>query len=946
MSTPILATKLYIPPSRPNAVVRQRLIERLNEGMHRKLTLISAPAGFGKTTLVASWIADRRSQAPDHGAPILPSPSIAWLSLDEADNDPTRFLIYLVSALQTIAPAIGAGVLGALQSPQPPPPESTFTALLNGIAAIPDQFALILDDYHLVDAQPIDAALAFLIEHLPPQMHLVITTREDPQLPLARLRARDQLTELRAADLRFTPAEAAGFLKHAMGLDLAAEQVAALEARTEGWIAGLQLAALSMRGRDDIAQFVASFAGNNRYIVDYLVEEVLQQQPEHVRSFLLQTSILDRLSGPLCDAVIDEGRGTKDQSGAALVLRPSSLVLDQLERANLFVVPLDDQRHWFRYHHLFAEVLAAHAQREQPALVPILHQRASAWYADNGLPAEAIRHALAARDFARAAGLVELAWPAMDGSFQAATWLGWARSIPDVLVRDRPVLGVAYAWALLNGGELAAAEARLRDAERWLAPPAALADEPVIVDATQFRALPASIATARAYMAQARGDTPATVRYGRQALDRLPADDHIRRGPAAALLGLAQWASGDLEAAYGALADAMAGFLLAGNLHFANSVTLGLADIRLAQGRLREAIGCYRQALQRAQVQDEPPIRGTADLHLGLSELYLEQGELEAAAQHLLRGESLGEQAGLPDWRYRLRRTQARFKHAHGDLTSALELLDEAERHYFPTPLPDLRPLAAHRARIWLAQGRLPEAQRWAEQQGLSAGDDLSFLHEFAHLTLARVLLAEHARAPGGRAIQEALRLLDRLQQAAQAAGRMGSAIEIGALQALAHQASGSHAPALATLERALRLAEPEGYVGVFTDLGPAMVRLLSVAAAQGITPGYVEKLLAAVPGSDNQPRRPGDAEPAMSAEKQISPAAGLPRAESLIEPLSERELEVLRLLAQGLSNGEIGARLFLALSTVKGHNRNIFDKLQVQRRTEAIARARELGLL
>ena len=423
MSTPILATKLYIPPPRPKVVLRPRLIERLNEGLDRKLTLISAPAGFGKTTLVSEWVAGSERPA-------------AWLSLDEGDNDPTRFLTYLVAALQTIAPDIGEGVLSVLQSPQPPPTESILTALLNEITAVPDDFVLVLDDYHVIDARPVDAALTFLLEHLPPQMHLVITTREDPQLPLARLRARGQLTELRAADLRFTPSEAAAFLNEVMGLNLSAEDIAALETRTEGWIAGLQLAALSMRGREDVPGFIRAFAGDNRYIVDYLVEEVLQRQPERVRSFLLQTSILDRLSGPLCDAV------TGQEEGNAL--------LEALERGNFFVVPLDDRRHWYRYHHLFADVLHAHLMAEQPDQVPTLHRRASEWYEQHGSAADAIRHALAAEDFERAADLVELAVPAMRRSRQEATLLGWLKALPDELIQCRPVLSVAYAGTLLQ----------------------------------------------------------------------------------------------------------------------------------------------------------------------------------------------------------------------------------------------------------------------------------------------------------------------------------------------------------------------------------------------------------------------------------------------------------------------------------------------------------------
>ncbi len=922
MSAPILATKLYIPPPRSKVVLRPRLIMQLNENLRRTpgMTLISAPAGFGKTTLVSEWVAG--CERP-----------VAWLSLDEGDSDLTRFLTYVVAALQTLARSgvegtaanIGAGALSMLQASQPQslPIELILTNLLNEIAALPDAFIFVLDDYHVIDAQPVDMALAFLIEHLPPQMHLVITTREDPQLPLARLRARGQLSELRAADLRFTPSEAAGFLNQVMDLNLSVEEVAVLETRTEGWIAGLQLAALSMRGREDVAHFVQAFAGNNRYIVDYLIEEVLQRQPEHVRRFLLQTSILDRLSGPLCDAVTDQNDGVS--------------LLDALERGNLFVVPLDDKRHWFRYHHLFADVLAAHALQEQPAQIPILHQRASAWYAHNGLPADAIRHALAANDFARAADLVELAWPAMDGRFQAATWLGWARAIPDDWVRARPVLCVAYAWALLNGGELEAAEPRLWDAERWLVASAERGERPapemIIADEAQFRTLPASIATARAYIAQARGDLPGSVMYGRQALALLPMGDYLRRGPAAALLGLAHWASGDLEAAHRALADAMANFQKVGNLHFAISGTFGLADIRITQGHLREAVKTYTQALQLALAQGEPVLRGMADLYLGLSELYRERGDMDTANQNLLRSEELGEPAALPDWRYRFCRAQARFKATQSDLDGALDRLNEAERHYRRTPVPDVRPIAASKTRVWLAQGRLGEARRWAQAMGLSVDDELTFLREFEHITLARVLIAEYLHDHSDRAIREAIQLLDRLRQAAEAGGRMGSVIELGVLQALAYQAQGDLTSALLALERALRLAEPEGYVRIFVDEGLPMTRLLSAAAEQEVMPNYVGKLLAVL-----------EAPKQKDEDNAILPSA-LP-AQSLAEPLSQRELEVLRLMAQGLSNREIGERLFLALNTIKGHSQKIFAKLQVQRRTEAIARARDFGLL
>ena len=413
MSTPILATKLYVPSPRAKIVLRPRLIERLNEGLSagRKLTLISASAGFGKTTLISEWIANC-------GRPV------AWLSLDEGENDPVRFLVYLIAAVQTIVPKIGDGVLGVLQSPQPPPTESILTTLINEITTIPDNFIFVLDDYHIIDSKPVDNALTFLLEHLPPQMHLVITTREDPDLPLARLRARGQLTELRAADLRFTPSESAGFLNQMMGLNLSSENIAALEARTEGWIAGLQLAALSMQGHQDATSFIRSFTGSHHFVLDYLVEEVLRQQPKDVQTFLLRTSILDRLCGPLCDAVL----GPPSDSGQE--------TLEYLEHANLFIVPLDNERRWYRYHHLFADVLRMHLMAEQPDQVSALHRHASEWYEHNGSAADAIRHALAAEDFERAATLIELAVPEMRMNRQGATVteLGWLKALPEELV--------------------------------------------------------------------------------------------------------------------------------------------------------------------------------------------------------------------------------------------------------------------------------------------------------------------------------------------------------------------------------------------------------------------------------------------------------------------------------------------------------------------------------
>ena len=510
----LLETKFYIPRSRRDLVPRPRLSERLDRGSASTLMLVSAPAGFGKTTLLTEWLAAGPGAPGDQRR-------AAWLSLDRGDNDLASFWTYVIAALRTAAPGVGGNALALLQASRPQPIETVLTTLLNDLSAAAGDIVLVLDDYHVIDAREVQDAMAFLLDHLPPRLHVVIASRADPALPLARLRARGKLAEIRAAELRFTPDEAAAYLNEMMGLQLTAQDVAALEGRTEGWIAALQLAALSMQGRDDVAGFIAGFAGDDRYVVDYLVEEVLQHQPDRVQAFLLQTSILGRLSGPLCDAVTGQGGG--------------KAMLEALDRGNLFLVPLDDRRRWYRYHHLFADVLQARLLDEQPGQVPDLHRRASAWYQQNGEQSVAIGHALAAGDFGRAADLIELAIPAMRRTRQEATVHGWLKVLPDEVVRVRPVLSVAIAGALLAGGELEGVEVRLRDAERWLeqataagegspAPPA----EMVVADEEEYRRLPGAIELYRAALALARGDVPGTVRHARRALDLALAEDHAR----------------------------------------------------------------------------------------------------------------------------------------------------------------------------------------------------------------------------------------------------------------------------------------------------------------------------------------------------------------------------------------------------------------------------------
>jgi LuxR family maltose regulon positive regulatory protein len=905
MAGPLLETKLHVPRWRRSLVARPRLSERLSRGAESALTLVSAPAGFGKTTLLAEWLA----------AALADGRSVAWLSLDQRDNDPALFWTYLVAALNTGAPAVGAGALALLQLPQPPG-EAGLVALLNDLDAIPDDVVLVLDDYHVIDARDVQDGVAFLLEHLPPQIHLVIASRTDPPLPLARLRGRGELAEIRAADLRFTPGEAAAYLNEVMGLALTAADVAALEGRTEGWIAALQLAALSMQGREDVTAFIDGFAGDDRYIVDYLAEEVLQRQPEHVQQFLLQTSILDRLSGPLCDAVTGQDGGKAK--------------LAALERGNLFVVPLDDRRRWYRYHQLFADVLQARRRDEQPDDVPELHRRASGWLERNGEPSEAIRHALAAGDFGRAADLVELAIPAMLRSRQEAAVLGWLELLPEEVVRVRPVLSVGFAGALLAGGEFEGVEARLRDAEGWLDGATGIrpgsdapAAEMVVVDDAEFRRLPAEIELYRAAQALVRGDGPGTVRHARRALGLSPADEHLGRASAAALMGLASWASGDLEAGYSGYAECMAGLRRAGHIADTFGCAIALADIRRTQGRLGEAMRTYEQALQRASQPGGPVLRGTADMYVGMSELHRERDDLPAATQQLLRSQDLGEHTGLPQNRYRWRVAMARIRQAEGDLDGALDLLNEAERLYVGDFFPNVRPVPALRARVRVAQGELGEALGWAREQGLSVDDDLSYLREFEHITLARVLLARYQDERAERSVHEATRLLEGLLRAAEEGERTGSVIEILVLQALARQARGDVPAALASLRHALTLAEPEGYVRIFADEGPPMASLLRAAAKQGIARNYVRRLLAAV-------NRTGD---------------GTPVSQGLIEPLSERELDVLRLLGTDLGGPEIARELVVSLNTVRTHTKNIYAKLGVNNRRAAVRRARELDL-
>ena len=910
MTTPLLQTKLYTPPLRPQAVLRPRLIERLNAGLlmrgasvagglfFRKLTVVSAPAGFGKTTLLSEW-----AQAlNDARCPV----AIAWLSLDEGDNDPTRFLTYVIAALRTVQADVGVAARHLLRSPQPPAAEAILSTLINDIVTVTSgdrqerPCILVVDDYHRITARPVHEALTFLLDHLPPQIHVAIAGRADPPLPLARLRARGQLTELRAADLRFAPDEAAAFLNDVMGLGLSEEGIAALDARTEGWIAGLQMAALSMRGRQDASTFIKAFSGSHRFVLDYLVEEVLDQQSPSVQEFLLSTSILERMTGSLCDAVTDRSTGR--------------MTLVQLDRANLFLVPLDDERRWYRYHHLFADLLRRRLGQTQPDQVRILHRRAGEWYEKNGLIAEAVSHRFAAGDAARVASLVEGNAFAMMETGELTTLLAWFDALPEEMIRSQPWLCVAYAWALIYSGRVDALDPLLLQAEETLL------ETSTGLSGIDQRAA-GHISAIRAYLLVLRGDMERGAALARRALAQLPAQDGTARGWTASLMGNALRWSGDLAAADRAFSKARAFTAAAGDRHVTVDVLCDWAGLRVMRGQLHKAAATCRDALSLAEdcasLRGRPlPVAGYA--HTRLSAVLREWNDLPGALRHAREGIVLSERWGWTEALVGGYISLARALSAIGDMDGALDAAQEAGRVARGVSSWFEAHTAALEAQLQLAHGDTEVAYRWASQASTAPTRSRpGFEYEFVHLTLARIRIAQTR-------LDEALDVLASLLAAAEAAGATGYGIEILVAQAMALQKQGRGDEALAVLDHALCLAESEGYVRTFIDEGAPMGQLLRRAAARGVRLRYVSALLAAL-GSDTNRRGP---------------------ELTLVEPLSPRELEVLRVLATGLSNNEIAETLFIAVGTVKQHLKSIYGKLQVHSRTEAAHRARDLDLL
>src|SRR5215210_2682879 len=912
---PLLMTKLAVPSTRVSLVPRPRLSERLEEGLGPQLILVSAPAGFGKSTLLGTWA----SELSGSGRPV------AWFSLDSADNDPARFWRYFVTATDLLKPGSGKTAQALLSSPQGPPIEAILTTLLNELIDLSTDAVLVIDDYHLIESQTIHEALTFLIDHLPPRMHLVITTRMDPPLALPRLRARGEMTELRAADLRFTPEEAATFLNRVMGLELSAEDTAELEGRTEGWIAGLQMAALAMQDHADVSGFIAAFAGSNRYVLDYLAEEVLARQPEGLQTFLLETSILNRMRAPLCNAVTGRADG--------------QTALERLEHANLFVIPLDDKRDWYRYHHLFVDVLRQRLRQEHPDLVSVLHRRACGWFERQGLVGEAINHALAAQDWERAVRLIESDGVTVVLNRQVQTVLGWIDRVPEELVRERPALCTIRALALVLFNRPDAAEASLRKAERCLG------GNPTT---DQAHTILGRAAVTRAAIARSSGDLERCVAMGRRALELLPETESTARAAAKTNAALGYQVSGNVAPANErALEEVTASFHASGaQVMLLRSIDF-LARLRTLQGRLRAAAATYEESAQVASGRDG--LRGTvnsAAYYVGLGDIHREWNDLDSAESHLRRGidmftgtSSVDAEVVTHGYLSLARLQQARGRHA--DAQATLEEFADLTRQRDFFSLLAARGEAAL-ARLALVQDDLPAAVSWAEASELGAYDEPSYRREDEYLTLARVLIAQGRLDPGARYLDDALGLLDRMCKTADGGGRMGSVIEILALRALALQARQEWSESLPTLESALTLAEPEGYVRVFVDEGAPMAALLSEIckrrrrgsrnARQRAVSVYARRLLVAFesPHTNTEP-----------------PVGRAPESERpMLDPLTMREREVLTLVVEGLSNREIAARLFIEVGTVKGYVHSILRKLEADSRTKAISRAHELHLL
>jgi len=917
---PALTTKLHVPAPRSDLVARTRLRERLEAAEHAsaRLILISAPAGFGKTTVLSQWLAPKEGEAGVR--------RIAWVALDRGDNDLRRFLVHVLAAFHGTNGEVGQEAQEVLDAADMIPTDAVLTSLINDLDTLADETVLALDDYHEITHAAVHEALGFLLDHLPRHVRLAVTTRSDPPLPLARLRSSGGLVELRAAELRFTAEEADSLFNGVMGLGLEAHDIDVLDERTEGWAAGLQLAALSLRGRDDAEAFVNAFAGSHRFVLDYLLEEVLNRQSDAIRDFLLDTAILKEMTAPLCDALT----GRAD----------SSTLLETLERDNLFLVPLDDHRTWYRYHHLFGDALRTRLQSQRPDRVATLHGAASRWLAQQGRIPDAVTHAAASGDVARTTDLVELALPDLRRHRQADIILDWIQAIPTDVIRRRPLLATVMAWSKLSLGNLDEAETWLDRAER------ALSDtEAITIDVgsaamseaakdleSELRQLPAMIEVYWASVAQARGDVDGTVAHARRALDLCGPDDHVARGGAAGFLGLAAWAAGDLTTAVETFNDAVVSMHAAGAVADELGSTVVLANMWVGRGRPDEAGRLLERALATAERHLGRVLPTTGDLHVGLAEVRREQGDLAAAAQHLETARTLGDSASVPENRHRWYVAMAGVHRARGDFDGAIEMLELAEPLYQPGFFPDMRPIPAVKARLRILQGDLEGAAQWARGAGVTVDTAPRYLDESNQLTLARLVVAEHradsARRSGG-GLGDVLSMLDNITEIAEKFGRAGSLVEARMVRALAYAEHGATDAALDDLAAALCLGVPAGYCRLILDEGrpiDVLLRGLAADSSRAEAATHAGRLL--------------------SAAEQVSRPAVRSGAADADEAISERELEVLRLLRTDLTGPEIARQLFVSVNTLRTHTKHIFTKLDVNTRRAAVSKANDLQLL
>lgn len=912
----LVQTKLLLPRPRRALVPRPRLSDALHQGRDAALILVSAPAGFGKTTLLAAALRERVAEGPT-------GTSVAWVSLDTRDGDAARFWTYALQALDVASPGCAAAALSQLEGSHDLLAD-VVPSLINELSVRPDDVTLVLDDYHLADTPDVGDTLSFLLDHRPPQLHLVISTRADPAVSLSRLRARGELVEIRASDLRFTTQEAGDYLNTVHDLGLSDSDVHALESRTEGWVAALQLAALWLHGHDDSAAFIATFAGDDRFVVDYLVDEVLDQQPAALRRFLLDTSVLDRLTGALCEAVTGGSGGSSS--------------LETLERRNLLLIPLDDQRRWYRYHHLFADVLLSRLLAERPEDVPLLHRRASRWYEKAGHLEPAVRHAFAADDVDLAADLIEVAAPDLRRDRAEGTLRSWLSQLPPDVLAQRPVLASDFIGALMASNAFDQVGTRLDALEASLD---AAPDTFIIRNQAEWRRLPAVLSTHRAGLALVAGDHEATITHAETALARATADDQLTAGAASALKGLAAWSAGDLASAleaYRTSADCLAA---AGHISDVLACTVTLVDLELQTGRLDEAERAAKHGLELAgTAAGETALRGTADMWVALSRVAWERGDTAAAEEDLTRAADLGESAGLPQQPYRWRVAMAHLREAQGDLASADTLLHEAERLFNSDFSPAVRPVPAARARLHIHAGDLAAARRWATSTGVTATDDMTYLREFEHVTLARLLLAEHADTYADAHLSEALGLLERLNQAAHTGGRTAVMVETLILQAVAHDRAERTGEAVRRLRMAVELAQPQGWVRPFMDEGRRVRQLLTLLPRPAAAFARTVDGPAGGPPAQPSAQRSSAASP---ADVPVRALSGEPP--SLVAPLSSREHDVLRLLASDLDGPAIARHLNVSLATVRTHTQHIYAKLGVNNRRAAVRRGHQLNL-